>query len=124
MAIVIAVANQKGGCGKTTVTANLGIGLAMEGKPVIPSFARNPLNISAPSMRNSIRIFRILRLKQKHQSLKKHSLQISLQLILQNPGTFKPVTVLRNREPLIHQLRRWKGFGKPLFIKRNLQITV
>ena len=32
MAIVIAVANQKGGCGKTTVTANLGIGLAMEGK--------------------------------------------------------------------------------------------
>lgn len=34
MAIVIAVANQKGGCSKTTVTANLGIGLAMKGKKV------------------------------------------------------------------------------------------
>lgn len=34
MAIVIAVANQKGGCSKTTVAANLGIGLAMERKKV------------------------------------------------------------------------------------------
>ncbi len=34
MAIVIAVANQKGGCSKTSVTANLGIGLAMSGKKV------------------------------------------------------------------------------------------
>ena len=31
MAKVIAVANQKGGCSKTSVVANLGIGLAMEG---------------------------------------------------------------------------------------------
>ena len=30
----IAVANQKGGCSKTSVVANLGIGLAMEGKKV------------------------------------------------------------------------------------------
>ena len=34
MCKVIAVANQKGGCGKTSVAANLGIGLAMEGKKV------------------------------------------------------------------------------------------
>ena len=34
MAKVIAVANQKGGCSKTAVVANLGIGLAMEGKKV------------------------------------------------------------------------------------------
>ena len=34
MAKVIAVANQKGGCSKTSVAANLGIGLAMAGKKV------------------------------------------------------------------------------------------
>ena len=34
MAKVIAVANQKGGCSKTSVVANLGIGLAREGKKV------------------------------------------------------------------------------------------
>ena len=35
MATVYAVANQKGGCSKTTVCANLGIGLAMAGKKVL-----------------------------------------------------------------------------------------
>jgi len=34
MAKVIAVANQKGGCSKTSVVANLGIGLALRGKKV------------------------------------------------------------------------------------------
>lgn len=34
MCKVITITNQKGGCAKTNVTVNLGIGLAREGKKV------------------------------------------------------------------------------------------